>query len=89
MPNIHSMTGFASTQGETPLGLINIELRCVNSRFLDIQMRMPDALRMCEPMLQEVVKSRVARGKFECRISFLTASTTAPTVNAAALKNLE
>ncbi len=89
MPNIHSMTGFASTQGETPLGLINIELRCVNSRFLDIQMRMPDALRMCEPMLQEVVKSRVARGKFECRISFLTSSTTAPTVNVAALKNLE
>lgn len=89
MSDIHSMTGFASSQGETPLGLINIELRCVNSRFLDIQMRLPDALRFCEPALQEIVKSRVARGKFECRISFLTTSETPPAVNVGALKRLE
>ena len=83
------MTGFANAQGETPLGLIHIELRCVNSRFLDITMRMPEELRPFEPVLQEIVKSRVVRGKFECRISFLMMNQTAPSVNVGALQSLQ
>ena len=82
------MTGFASTQGETPLGLINIELRSVNSRFLDVNMRLPDALRAYEPVLQGIVKSRVARGKFDCRIDFLSAPDAPPAVDVRTLENL-
>ena len=89
MSVIHSMTGFANAQGETPLGLIHIELRCVNSRFLDITMRMPEELRPFEPKLQEIVKSRVVRGKFECRIGFLMMNQTAPSVNVGALQSLQ
>lgn len=89
MSVIHSMTGFANAQGETPLGLVHIELRCVNSRFLDITMRMPEELRPFEPMLQEIVKSRVVRGKFECRISFTMMTQTAPSVNVDALQSLQ
>ncbi len=82
------MTGFANTQGETPLGLVNIELRCVNSRFLDVVMRLADELRAYEPLLQGIVKSRVNRGKFECRVSLVAPAQAASSINKAALADL-
>ena len=36
------MTGYASTTVELPLGSLQMELRSVNSRFLDLQFRLPD-----------------------------------------------
>jgi uncharacterized protein (TIGR00255 family) len=65
---ILSMTGFASTTREFPGGLLSIELRAVNHRYLDVQMRLPEELRIIEPQLRELIGSRVTRGKVECRI---------------------
>ena len=36
---IHSMTGYATASAEITGGTLNIELRSVNSRYLDIQFR--------------------------------------------------
>ncbi|WP_147695419.1 YicC/YloC family endoribonuclease [Vogesella mureinivorans] len=65
---ILSMTGFASTTREFPGGLLSIELRAVNHRYLDVQMRLPEELRIIEPQLRELIGGRVTRGKVECRI---------------------
>lgn len=65
---ILSMTGFASTSREFPGGLISIELRAVNHRYLDVQMRLPEELRSIEPQLRELIAGRVTRGKVECRV---------------------
>ena len=46
------MTGFASAQGQTPLGLLSIELRSVNSRFLDLTLRLSDEVRSLEPLFR-------------------------------------
>jgi len=64
---IHSMTGFAvQTRDLGPVSL-HLELRSVNSRFLDLAFRIGDDLRQAEPGLRELITARLARGKVECR----------------------
>jgi uncharacterized protein (TIGR00255 family) len=67
---ISSMTGYAALARETGSGTLTIELKSVNSRFLDVQFRINDDLRAFEPLLREAIMARVARGKVECRLSF-------------------
>ena len=67
---ISSMTGYAVAKRETASGTITIELKSVNSRFLDLQFRMNDDLRALEPGLREAIMGRTSRGKVECRLSF-------------------
>ena len=50
---IQSMTGYAVATRDTPAGPITVELRSVNSRFLDLSFRMPDELRPAEPALRD------------------------------------
>jgi uncharacterized protein (TIGR00255 family) len=63
------MTGYAVTTRETVAGTITIEIRSVNSRFLDLQFRMNDDLRPLEPVLREAIGKQATRGKVECRLS--------------------
>lgn len=65
---IHSMTGFANAAGECGGKRINLEIRAVNHRYLDVQFRMPDDLRHLENTLREAIAANAARGKLECRI---------------------
>lgn len=64
------MTGYAVVTRETAGGTLTIELKSVNSRFLDLQFRMNDDLRALESGLRELIMARVTRGKVECRVSF-------------------
>ncbi len=66
---VHSMTGYAVASAESPRGVLHVELRTVNSRFLDLQFRVAEELRAAEPMLRELISARVARGKVDCRLS--------------------
>lgn len=67
---IYSMTGYAVAARELENAVLNLELRSVNHRYLDIQFRMPDELRAIEPALRETLAARLNRGKIECRISY-------------------
>jgi uncharacterized protein (TIGR00255 family) len=67
---IYSMTGYAVASRELESGVLNIELRSVNHRYLDVQFRLPDELRAVEPLLRETLAARLNRGKIECRISY-------------------
>ncbi|MBF8177039.1 MAG: YicC family protein [Burkholderiaceae bacterium] len=64
------MTGYAVTTHETSSGTLTIEVKSVNSRFLDLQFRINDDLRALEPVLREAIMARLTRGKVECRLSF-------------------
>jgi len=68
-PAIKSMTGYANAATESPFGRIVVELKSVNSRFLDLSFRTPDQLRAVEGPAREAISSKVHRGKLECRIS--------------------
>jgi len=66
---IQSMTGYAV--GDRPAGAaaIHLELKSVNSRFLDLAFRASDELRFLEMPLREQLAARIGRGKVECRIN--------------------
>ncbi|MCM1512105.1 MAG: YicC family protein [Oxalobacter formigenes] len=66
--SVRSMTGYASISEETDAGALTIEIKSVNSRYLDLQFRMNDELRTFEPALREVIMQRISRGKVECRL---------------------
>lgn len=68
---IHSMTAFGSARIESHLGSLSVEFRSVNSRFLDINIRMPDELRFAESVVREQVSRFVVRGKVEARVSYV------------------
>lgn len=66
---IHSMTGFAVQKRDLGHVSLHLELRSVNSRYLDLFFRMGDDLRACEPAIRELLTARLGRGKVECRIN--------------------
>jgi uncharacterized protein (TIGR00255 family) len=75
------MTGYASVQhspqaadGESPANAahtarLGLEIRSVNSRFLDLSFRLPEELRQLEPGLRELITRQIKRGKVEVRAS--------------------
>jgi uncharacterized protein (TIGR00255 family) len=70
---ILSMTGFGAYRQpliiqENTVALVYIELRSINSRFLDLVFRTPDEARGAESVIREQIAKRISRGKVECRI---------------------
>jgi uncharacterized protein (TIGR00255 family) len=75
---VYSMTGYASASagaasgpdaGSVTVGGVNVELRSVNGRFLDLGFRLPDDLRSLEPAFRELLGAAFRRGKIELRLS--------------------
>jgi uncharacterized protein (TIGR00255 family) len=64
------MTGYAAVTRELAAGTLALELKSVNSRFLDVQFRIAEELRSAEPQLRELAMASVARGKLDCRLAF-------------------
>ena len=76
---VYSMTGYASVQLNIPAAegatesrittaqRLGLEIRSVNSRFLDLSFRLPDELRQFEPALRELITQHIKRGKVEVR----------------------
>ncbi|MFK5986116.1 MAG: YicC/YloC family endoribonuclease [Pseudomonadota bacterium] len=58
-----SMTGFIREEKQLDWARISIELRCVNSRYLDVTMRLPDEFRSLEFDLKKLLSKKVYRGK--------------------------
>jgi uncharacterized protein (TIGR00255 family) len=67
---ITSMTGFGRGSAEGESGSVGVEVRSVNSRFLDIQVRSPHQLQAFEQMVREKIQGRVGRGKVSVHISW-------------------
>lgn len=67
---ICSMTGYGAKTLEFEGGSLHLELKSVNSRFLDIHFRVADELRPHELAVRERIAARIGRGKVECRLTF-------------------
>jgi uncharacterized protein (TIGR00255 family) len=67
---ILSMTGYAMVTRELPSGAMNLEIKSVNSRFLDLMFRINDEVRSLEPLLREMLTEKVTRGKVELRLGY-------------------
>jgi uncharacterized protein (TIGR00255 family) len=78
---VYSMTGYASAQKSAAQATasqegkaaaasrLGLEIRSVNSRFLDLTFRLPEELRQHEPVLREMLTGRLKRGKVEVRVA--------------------
>jgi uncharacterized protein (TIGR00255 family) len=88
---IYSMTGYAARTLDVERGALHIELKSVNSRYLDFQFRVCEELRVVEPALRELFSARLTRGKLECRLSFAAATARAQqlSLNADLLQRLK
>jgi len=82
---VSSMTGYAAVTRELAAGTLALELKSVNSRFLDVQFRIAEELRSAEPQLRELAMASVARGKLDCRLAF----TASPLARSEAALNTE
>ena len=71
---ICSMTGYAVKIRDLEHGTLQLELKSVNSRYLDFHFRVSDDLRSLEMPLRELLAAKLSRGKVECRLSFNAAA---------------
>ncbi len=83
---VYSMTGYASAQQSQAQGTgageakgagasrLGLEIRSVNSRFLDLTFRLSEELRQHEPVLREMIVRKLKRGKVEIRAALESAS---------------
>lgn len=63
-----SMTAFARSESSSDWGVLTLELRAVNHRYLDVSMRLPEDIRVLETKLRNTIAARVSRGKLELNI---------------------
>ena len=75
------MTGYASAQSSlqsvvespsSPTIRLGLEIRSVNSRFLDLTFKLPDELREFEPLMREHLSAQLKRGKVEVKASIVS-----------------
>lgn len=87
---INSMTGYATARAELPAGILELELKSVNHRYLDVQFKAGDEFRVLESGLRDAISRRMTRGKVDCRIAFkaIVSGDRALQVNEALLKQL-
>jgi len=64
------MTGFASITREDDRATIAVTMRSVNHRYLDLQLRVPQALAAIESDVRALVGRHVSRGRVEVGLSF-------------------
>jgi uncharacterized protein (TIGR00255 family) len=65
---ILSMTGYASHELTTPNGALTMEIRSVNHRYLELQLKLDDQLRVFENNIREQIQAKLGRGKVDCRV---------------------
>lgn len=70
----YSMTGFAALEQPLEQATLLLELRAVNSRYLDLHFKLDETLKSFEPQIRELISARLSRGKVECKM-YLTERT--------------
>lgn len=66
---IRSMTGFAQSDTATPQGVLLWELRSVNNRYLEVQLRLPELFRPIENEVRQLAAARLGRGRIEASLT--------------------
>jgi uncharacterized protein (TIGR00255 family) len=67
---IRSMTSFARCEALGDWGSLQLELRSVNHRFLELNLRLPEELRVLEPKIRERLNKLLGRGKVDCNVRY-------------------
>lgn len=85
-----SMTGFAALEQPLNEATLLLELRAVNSRYLDLHFKLDDSLKSFEPLIRELIGGELSRGKVECKLNLVQRTQTgkAPQLDESVLQQL-
>lgn len=78
---VFSMTGYAIAFYECTEGTFSLDLKSVNSRYLDLFFRLPDECRPYEQTIRNLISANITRGKVECRLNWTRSSYSAKSLN--------
>lgn len=78
-----SMTGFGKASVENEAYRVNIEIKSVNHRFLDVQLKLPTGMSAFDLAIRKQVSQKLSRGRVEliCKLEELQASSKKAKVN--------
>lgn len=79
---MRSMTGFGRAEAEFEGRKVTVELKTVNHRFLDMNIRMPRTLGFAEETLRKVIKEKLSRGHVDAFINYTAVASDAKTAKA-------
>jgi len=65
------MTGYAALEQSIENATLILELRAVNSRYLDLHFKLDDHLKSFEPTIREKIGAQLSRGKIECKMNLI------------------
>jgi uncharacterized protein (TIGR00255 family) len=65
-----SMTAYGRTEESNEIGRVIWEIRSVNHRYLEVNIRLPEELRMLEAKIREHISNKLKRGKVDCSLRF-------------------
>jgi len=65
------MTGYAALEQPIENATLILELRAVNSRYLDLHFKLDDHLKSFEPTIREKIGAQLSRGKIECKMNLI------------------
>lgn len=78
---IKSMTGFGRHEESNEEGKILVEMKSVNHRYCDINIRLPKKLFHFEAKIRDLIKREVIRGKVDVYVKFLDYTSNSIRVN--------
>jgi uncharacterized protein (TIGR00255 family) len=84
------MTGFAALEQPIEGATLLLELRAVNSRYLDLHFKLDETLKSFEPQIRELIGAQLSRGKVECKVNLIqrTQSAQAPQLDEQIMQQL-
>jgi uncharacterized protein (TIGR00255 family) len=78
------MTGYGSSEKTDDERSVRVEIRSVNQRFLDVQVKSPRVLFQVEDRIRSLVESTLSRGRVTVYVEWKTVAGSTPSVNIAA-----
>lgn len=73
---IRSMTAFARQEAHGEWGTATWEIRSINHRYLDVYLRLPENFGHLEPILRDLLRAKIQRGKIEITFRYQQQNTT-------------
>ena len=84
----HSMTGYGKSEVTIGHLHVNIEIRSLNSKFLDLTLKIPTVFKEIDSSLRSLIKNELKRGKIELAINYEKINSNSKiTINKEQLKN--
>ena len=65
-----SMTGFSFKDKSTQSGNLIIEIKTLNSRYYELNLKTSDLFKIYESKIREIIAAKVFRGKVDCKIFY-------------------